>query len=51
MLHGFRTGRLILNNGQVCPTWLTIPAGEALTAFGRPKPVGGGCFGKRASQH
>ncbi len=48
MLHGFRTGRLILNNGQVCPARLTIPASEALAAFGRPKPVDGGWFGKRA---
>jgi len=51
MLHGCKTGRLILNNGHVCPARLTIPANEALAAFRRPKPVGGGWFGKRAGQH
>lgn len=39
----------ILAEGQVRPTRLTIPASEAVAAFGRPKPVGSGWFGKRVS--
>jgi len=49
LLHGFKTERLILDEGQVRPARLTIPASEAAAAFGRPKPVGGGWFGKRGS--
>ena len=46
MLHGFRTGRLVITDGQVRQARIVIPASEAVAAFGRPKPVAGGWIGR-----
>src|SRR4051812_38320137 len=45
LLHGFRTGRLLLEHGQVRPAVITIPVAMATAAFGPAKPVSRGWFG------
>jgi hypothetical protein len=42
MLHGFETGRLVFDDGQIRPARTVIPVGEAVAAFGKSKPVSGG---------
>ena len=49
LLHGFSKGRLLIEDGQVRPAAVAIPVSQAIAAFGPPKPVAGGWFGKRAS--
>ena len=46
MLHGFRTGRLVITDGQVRQARIVIPASEAAAAFGKPKSVAGGWIGR-----
>jgi len=50
MLHGFDRGRLVLLNGEVMPHRIVMPVGEAIAAFGSPKPVSNGWFNHRASK-
>jgi hypothetical protein len=45
MLHGYETGRLVFDDGQIRPARIVIPASEAAAAFGKPKPVSGGWLG------
>lgn len=42
LLHGFATGRMTVEDGQVRPVRVTITAAEAVAAFGPSKPVAGG---------
>jgi len=50
ILHGFDHGRLVLLNGEIVAHRVVIPVGEAIAAFGSPKPVSGDWFGRRASK-
>jgi hypothetical protein len=49
MLHGYETGRLVLDDGQIRPARIVIPVSEAAAAFGKPKPVAGGWLGAGTS--
>ena len=48
MLHGFRTGRLLIEDGLVRPAVVTIPASAATAAFGAAERVSKGWFGATA---
>ncbi len=47
LLHGFETGRYLIENGLLRPASITIPVSKAVAAFGPPKPLAGAWFGKR----
>jgi hypothetical protein len=49
MLHGYETGRLVADGGQIRPARIVIPVSEAAAAFGKPKPVSGGWLSATAS--
>ncbi len=48
LLHGFETGRMVIDDGRARPAAVTIPVSQAVAAFGPPKPVSGGWLGRRA---
>ena len=45
LLHGCRTGRMLLEDGQIRPALVTIPVSAATAAFGVRKPLSRGWFG------
>ena len=48
MIHGFKTGRLILAGGSIQQARIVISVAEATAIDGRCKPVSSGWLGKRA---
>ena len=46
LLHGFETGRYVIDNRQLRPVSITISVSQAVAAFGPPKPLAGAWFGK-----
>ncbi len=47
LLHGFQTGRYVIENGRLRPASIVIPVSQAVAAFGPGKPLAGAWFGKR----
>ena len=45
MLHGYETGRLTFDDGQIRPCRIVIPVSDATAGFDKPKPVSGGWLG------